>query len=149
MTTTASPLATPHPLAARIAAGLGLLWSLFGAFQFVVQTFNDEAGLIANGMTPGQAQLYAGLPAWMAVAFALGTIGSSIGSVLLLAARKASVAVLAISLVAYAALWAGDAIYGVFAAFGAPQVVVLSFVVTVAAGLLWLARRLGKRGVLG
>lgn len=148
MTTTASPLATPYPLAARIAAGLGLLWSLFGAFQFVVQTFNDEAWLIANGMTPEQAQL-AGLPAWMAVAFALGTIGGSIGSVLLLAARKASVAVLAILLVAYAALWAGDAIYGVFAAFGAPQIVVLSFVVTVAGGLLWLARRLGTRGVLG
>ena len=148
-TPTTAPLTAPYPMAARIAAGAGLLWSLFGAFQFVVQTFNDEAGLVANGMTPEQAQLYAGLPVWMAVVCAVGTIGGSIGSALLLAGRKASVTVLAVSLVAYAALWAGDAIYGVFAVFGMPQVAVLTFVVAVAGGLLWLARRLAVRGVLG
>ncbi|MFO6447648.1 hypothetical protein ACLBKU_10935 [Erythrobacter sp. NE805] len=152
MTTTtatpAAPLAAPYPLAARLAAGFGLVWSLFGVFQFVVQTFNDEAGLVANGMTAAQAQLYAGLPVWMAVAFAAGTIGGTLGSTLLLVRRRASVPVLAVSLAAYVALWAGDAAYGVFALFGTPQVAVLSFVVAVAAGLLWLARRLAARGVL-
>ncbi len=147
-TTTTSSLAAPYPLAARGAALAGLLWSLFGAVQFVMQTFNDEAGLIANGMTPEQAALYAGLPVWMAVVFAVGTFGGSIGSALLLGGRRLSVPVLAVSLVAYAALWAGDAMLGVFAVFGTPQVVVLSFVVAVAAGLLWLARRLAAKGAL-
>jgi len=146
--TTASPTATPYPLAVRIAALAGLLWSLFGAWQFVRQTFTDEAGLIAGGMTPEQAQLYDGLPLWMAAVFAIGTLGGSLGCVLLLARRKASMAVLAVSLAAYLALWAGDALLGVFAVFGTPQVVVLSIVVLVAAGLLWLAQRLAARGAL-
>jgi hypothetical protein len=147
MTTTA-PLAAPYPLAARIAAVAGLLWSLFGAWQFVRQTFTDEAGLIAGGMTPEQAQLYAGLPVWMAAVFAIGTLGGVLGTALLLAGRKASVAVLAVSLAAYLMLWAGEALLGVFAVFGTPQVVVLSIVVLVAAGLLWLAQRLAAKGVL-
>lgn len=149
MTSASTPsIAAPYPLAARGGALAGLLWSLFGAFQFVVQTFSDEAGLIASGMTPEQAQLYAGLPVWMALVFAIGTIGGTIGSGLLLAGRKASVAVLAISLVGYLALWAGDAVLGVFAVFDTPQIVVLSFVVAVAAGLLWLAQRLTAKGAL-
>lgn len=148
MTTTTAPLAAPCPLAARIAAIAGLLWSLFGAVQFAMQTFTDEAGLIAGGMTPEQAQLYAGLPVWMAAVFAIGTLGGTLGCVLLLARRKAAVAVLAISLAGYIVLWTGDALLGVFAVFGTPQVAVLSFVVAVAAGLLWLAQRLSAKGVL-
>ncbi|MCM0000008.1 MAG: hypothetical protein NBV68_11545 [Erythrobacter sp.] len=148
MTTPASPLAAPYPRAARIAALAGLLWSLFGAWQFVRQTFTDEAGLIAGGMTPEQAQLYAALPVWMAAVFAIGTLGGVLGAVLLLAQRRASIAVLAVSLAAYLALWAGDALLGVFAVFGTPQVVVLSIVVLVAAGLLWLAQRLAAKGML-
>jgi len=148
MTTPAAPLAAPYPLAARIAALAGLLWSLFGAWQFVRQTFTDEAGLIAGGMTPEQAQLFAGLPVWMAAVFAIGTLGGVLGSALLLAGARASVAVLAVSLAAYLVLWAGDAQLGVFAVFGTPQVVVLSIVVLVAAGLLWLAQAMRTRGVL-
>lgn len=148
MTKAASTTAAPLPLAARLAALAGLLWSLFGAWQFVRQTFTDEAGLIAGGMTPEQAQLYAGLPAWMAAVFAIGTIGGVVGCALLLAGRGASVAVLAVSLAAYLALWAGDALYGVFAVFGAPQVAVLSSVVLIAAALLWLAQAMRARGAL-
>lgn len=147
MTTTA-PLAAPYPLAARIAAIAGLAWSLFGAWQFARQTFTDEAGLIAGGMTPEQAQLYAALPLWMTTVFAIGTLGGVLGCVLLLAGRRASVAVLAVSLAAYLALWTGDALLGVFAVFGTPQVVVLSIVVLVAAGLLWLAQTLKGKGAL-
>lgn len=146
--TNTSPLSAPFPLAARLAVIAGLLWSLFGAFQFAVQTFSDEAGLVAGGMTPEQAQLYAGLPSWMAVAFAIGTLGGTLGCVLLLGRRKVSVTVLVASLAGYIVLWAGDALLGVFAVFGTPQIVVLSFVVVVAAGLLWLAQRLAARGVL-
>jgi hypothetical protein len=148
MTATTAPLPAPFPLSARIFAIAGLLWSLFGAFQFALQTFNDEAGLVATGMTTEQAALYAGLPVWMAVVFAIGTLGGTLGCALLIARRKTSVTVLAVSLVAYVMLWTGDALLGVFAAFGTPQVLVLSSVVLIAAGLLWLARWLDQRGVL-
>ncbi len=84
----------------------------------------------------------------MAVVFAIGTLGGTLGCALLIARRKTSVTVLAVSLVAYVMLWTGDALLGVFAAFGTPQVVVLSSVGLIAAGLLWLARWLDQRGVL-
>jgi len=148
---------TEQTLAARPAPSLpirgvilaGLLWSLFGVVQFWNQTFTDPDGLMAGGMTPAQVALYAGLPMWMSIVFAIGTIGGTIGCVLLLARQRTAVAVLTASLAAYIALYLGDMIYGVFAAFGTPQVVVLSFVVLIAAGLLWLARRMAARGQLG
>ena len=112
------------------------------------QTFTDEAGLVAGGMTQAQAAVYAGLPVWMSAVFAIGTFGGAIGCVLLLARRRLSVPVLLASLLAYAALWAGDALFGVFTAFGPPQVVILSLVVAIALGLWWFARRLAARGAL-
>ncbi len=57
------------------------------------------------------------------------------GSVLLLLRHAPRAPVLAASLVAYVALWIGDAVHGVFAAMGAPQVVILTLVVAIAAGL--------------
>ena len=41
-----------------------------------------------------------------------------------------------------------DALNGVFAALGAPQVIVLTLVVVIAAGLLWLARHAQQHGQL-
>lgn len=148
---------TDQTLSARPAPSLllrglivaGLLWSLFGVVQFWNQTFTDTAGLVLGGMNPEQAELYAGLPVWMSIAFGIGTIGGTIGCLLLLAAQRIAVAVLAASFASYVALYLGDIVYGVFAAFGAPQIAVLTFVVLVAAGLLWLARRMAARGELG
>lgn len=145
---TTLPAAARYPLWARIAAVLGLLWSLFGVFQFANQTFADKAGLIAAGMTAPQAELYSGLPLWMDVVFAIGTIGGSLGCVLLIAGRSLALHALIVSLIAYVALYSGDIIYGVFAAFGASQVAVLTSVVLVAAALVWLARWLATRGSL-
>lgn len=145
----AAPTANPaFPLWARSFATVGLLWSLFGAFQFASQTFSNREELVAAGMTSAQAVLYSGLPVWMDIVFGLGTIGGSIGCILLLAKRRQAMPVLAISLAAYGALYVGDIAYGVFAAFGPPQVVVLSLVVVIAAGLWWLARQLDRRGLL-
>ena len=47
---------------------------------------------------------------------------------------------LAVSLLAYVALWVGDAVHGVFAAMGAPQVIILTAVVAIAAALWAVAR---------
>jgi hypothetical protein len=46
---------------------------------------------------------------------------------------------------AYVALWIGDAVHGVFAAMGAPQVVILTTVVAIAAALLALSRHPAAR----
>lgn len=136
------------PIWFRIIVGLGILWNVFGVYQFVTQTFADEAMLLNGGMTAAQAALYAGLPVWMPIAFGVGTIGGLIGTLLLLAGRKAATPVLGVSLAGYIVLYIGDYTEGVFAAFGTPQVVILTTVVAIAVGLLALSRSAERRGWL-
>lgn len=124
-------------------AGFGLLWSLFGIYQFSGSALSSEMQLMGSGMTPAQAALYASLPLWMDIAFAVGVFGGTIGSALLLLGRREALPVLAASLAGYLVLYAGDYALGVFAAFGMGQVAILSFVVAVAAVLVataWRAR---------
>jgi hypothetical protein len=129
-------------------AGLALLWNLFGMFRFISTEFADQAQLVAMGMTPEQATLYAGLPAWMGLAFAVGVFGGALGCVLLLAKQRSAVPVFGVSLAGYLILYAGDLALGIFAAFGMAQVMILTFVLAVASGLLWYAARLSGRGML-
>lgn len=125
------------------AAILGLLWNIFGLYQFVVGLGADQASLVAAGMTSEQAQVMLTYPVWMTIAFAIGVIGGTIGCILFLMRHALARPVFLASLVGYVILWIGDATQGVFAALGTPQVVILTFVVAVAAGLWALSRRYG------
>lgn len=127
------------PNAVRIASGLGVAWNIFGVVQFSGQALSTPTMLMSKGMTPEQAALYAALPAWMTIVFAVGVFGGLAGSILLLIGRRAATITLAASLVGYAALYVGDITEGVFAAFGTSQVVILSTVVAIAVGLLALS----------
>lgn len=138
-TTHAPRRRAPIPLLAVAAAGLA--WNAFGLWRLAATAFATEADLVAGGFTPAQAALYAALPGWMDLAFAVGVLGGMLGCVLLMLGRRLARPVLGVSLAAYLALYAGDIAHGVFAAFGAGQVAVLTVVVLVAAGLLWLAAR--------
>jgi hypothetical protein len=129
---------------AAVAIG-GIAWNLFGAAQFLGSVTVTTDSLIASGLTPDQAAVMTGYPAWMTVAFGLGVAGGLVGSVLLFLRHHSAVAVLAVSLAAYIALWIGDAVHGVFAAMGAPQIAILTSVVAIAAGLLAAARHPSAR----
>lgn len=126
----------------------GLAWNLFGAFQFASAALASEQGLMMGGMTPEQAALYFNLPLWMNLAFATGVFGGVVGSVLMLLRKRQALAVFAISLAGYLVLYVGDITQGVFAAFGTPQVVILSMVVLIAIGLWLAARHYVRTGVL-
>lgn len=146
---TALPGADPRPpLWFWIAAGLGLAWNVFGAVQFFGTLSATTESLTVQGMTPEQAAVMLGYPAWMTAVFAIGVFGGVVGCGLLVARKALAVAVFAASLAAYIALYIGDIVHGVFAALGTPQVVVLTAVVLIAAALLWLARRFRAQGVL-
>lgn len=136
------------PIALWIAGGLGLAWNLFGAVQYLGTAGAGVSDLMAGGMTAEQAALYAALPAWMTAAFALTVFGGIAGSALLLLRVRLALPVLALSLAAALVLFVGDALLGIFAAFGAPQVIVLSIVVAIAAGLTDMAARFARSGVL-
>ena len=128
------------PLWFIAAAFGGIAWNVFGAVQFAGSVTATDADLITAGLTPKQAAVMTSYPVWMTAAFAVGVLGGLVGSVLLLLRRRAATPVLLVSLLAYVSLWIGDAVHGVFAVLGAPQVIILSLVVAIAAGLLALSR---------
>lgn len=123
-------------------------WNLFGVVQFITSLKRTPESLVAMGMTPAQAATYASYPAWMTVGFALGAFGGLVGSTLLLSRRASAVPVFAASLLGYLVLFLGDITEGVFAALGAPQVVILTSVVAIAVALLAWSRRLARHRVL-
>ena len=130
-----------------MAAGAGLLWNLYGLWQFLGSFRQTAESLVAGGRTAAQAEVYLSLPAWVTLAFAIGVVGGAAGTALLLARRAAAVPVLAVSLVGYVVLFAGDLAYGVFA--GAPvQLAIISTVVVIAAALSALSLFARKRGML-
>jgi hypothetical protein len=131
-----------------VIAILGLAWNIFGVVQFWSTTNGTVGSLMSNGLTAEQAQLYLSLPGWMTASFAIGVFGGVIGSLMLLFKKKLSVSVFLISLIAYIVLYIGDITQGVFKLFGTPQVIILTSVVLIAAGLLWLARRFTTSGHL-
>jgi hypothetical protein len=129
-----------------LAASLGgIAWNIFGVVQFAGSITSTEEGLIASGLTANQAAVMTSYPGWMTLAFAIGVFGGLAGSVLLLLRQGIAGPVLAISLAAYAALWIGDAVHGVFAAMGVPQIVILTTVVAIAAALFVLSRHPAAR----
>lgn len=142
---------SPRPDAPRTRtafAAFGVLWNLYGVVQFVTQHVGAREHLMPGGSHDVRAEVLSRTPMWMHAAFALGAFGGFAGSALFLARRRAATGVLAVSLVSYIALFLGDATEGVFAALGAPQVVVLSAVVAIAAGLFGRARAAAAEGAL-
>lgn len=136
------------PVLIRAVAAMGAAWNVFGVIQFWGQVSATPAMLMAKGMTAAQATLYAGLPGWMTIVFAIGVFGGLAGSFLLLAGRRLATTLFGMSLVGYVALYIGDITEGVFAAFGTPQIIILTIVVAIAVGLLVLSLHANRRGWL-
>jgi hypothetical protein len=123
-------------------AGFGVLWNLYGIYQFIGTLTPAGRSAMAAGMTAAQAQVYFSLPAWMTAVFAFGVFGGLLGSLALAARRAVALPVFAASLVGYIALFSGDMYFGVFDAMPG-QLAILAFVVVVALALLataWVAR---------
>ena len=123
-------------------ACFGVLWNLYGVYQFTGTLTPAGRSVMASGMTAAQAQVYFSLPSWMTVVFAMGVFGGLLGSLALAARRALAVPVLAVSLVGYVALFSGDVYFGVFDAMPG-QLAILALVVVIAVTLLltaWAAR---------
>ena len=128
-------------------ASLGIMWNVYGLYQFVGSFTPSGQAAMTRGMSPSQAALYLSLPAWISLVFGIGVSGGLLGSILLLLRRSASRPVFVTSFIGYALLFAGDTYYGVFAAIPA-QLAILAAVVLIAAALLWTSWLAGKRGLL-
>ena len=131
----------------RAASALGVVWNLYGVYQFVGSFTDSGRAAMTAGMTAAQSAVYLSLPAWISLAFAVGVFGGLGGSVLLALQRLAARPVFAASLMGYAALFAGDAYHGVFAALPS-QLAILAVVVMIAAALAWAAHLAAQRKLL-
>lgn len=129
------------PLWFWIVSGLGLIWNVYGVYQFLGTLRSTPESLQAMGMTAEQAQIYSSYPIWMTLAFAIGVFGGVAGCVALLLRHRIATTIFAVSLAGYIVLYIGDITEGVFAALGMSQVIVLTVVVAIAAGLLWFSRK--------
>ena len=146
-TLTAGPPASRVPIWQRATAIFGILWNAFGVYQFANSFTEAGRAAMTASMTPAQAQAYASLPGWVSVVFAVGVIGGLLGTIALALNRRIAVPVLVASFIAYGLLFAGDMVHGVFD--GAPdQLIVLSFVVLIAAAMLWTSWLTVRRGLL-
>lgn len=135
------------PAGFLVAAGAGILWNAYGAWQFALSFFQTRESLVAAGMTPSQAELYLSLPGWISLAFAIGVSGGLIGSVALLMKRAVALPVFGVSLAGYVLLFAGDTYYGVFANIPS-QLVILAVVVAITAALFAVTVHARNRGTL-
>ena len=130
-----------------IAAGLGIVWNVYGVYQFTGSLSKTAEDSMRAGMTQAQAELYLSLPSWITLVFAVGVFGGLAGSIALLARRGVALPVFAVSLAGYTLLFLGDLYYGVFA--GIPsQLVILTLVVAIAGALLFASTVARKRAYL-
>ena len=147
MTALSLPNSAMRPLWLALPATAALAWNVFGLWQFGGFLTQTSDSLMAQGLTEPQALAYNGMPAWVTLAFAVGVIAGTLGTVLLVLRRRASVAVLGVSLAGYIALFAGDWAYGLFAILPS-QLAILSMVVAIAAASLGLSLFANKRNIL-
>lgn len=125
----------------------GLVWNLYGVFQFLQSVRSTKESLLGMGMTEAQAELMASSPLWMTIAFGVGTFGGVLGCLLLLARSRFAQPVFLTSLIGYIVLFIGDITEGVFAALGLQQVIILSVVVLIAAGLYFFSNKTAHNAV--
>lgn len=133
-----------RPMWVLIVAAFGIAWNSFGIVQLVDFVTRTRTSLMMDGMPPAAAELYYGLPTWMQLVFAVGSVGGLVGSLALMMRPRLAAPLLAASLVGYLALWTGDLVYGLFQAFPG-QMAILTTVVVIAVALL-AAALLGRRG---
>ena len=124
----------------RIVAGLGLLWNLYGVYEYLM-----TVGVVA-GAPAGAA---GAMPAWATGAFALAVFGGALGCLGLLMLKRWSKLLLAISLLCVIALdiWS-FALSGAGASMPPAEMAVTAAVLVIAILLAWLAFSADSKGWL-
>lgn len=130
------------------AAIAALLWNLFGVAMFTLHYTMSPEALAA--LPAEQQSLFAAMPDWTWVAYAVAVIAGALGSLLLVLRRRAATWLLLASLLAVAAQFAWQAflseavaLLGVVPALGLPV-----FILVAAALVYAVARHAAARGWL-
>jgi hypothetical protein len=131
---------SPVPGWLRVVALIGLLWNLFGVYQY----------LMTVGIVPGADEAAAAaMPAWVTGAFATAVFGGALGCLGLAMLKRWSPLILLVSLLAVVAMdiWIFE-ISGAAATMAGAELSVTVAVVAVAIFLFWLAFSANRKGWL-
>ena len=133
-------IGTQAPAWLRIVAALGLMWNLFGVYQYLT-----TVGVVAGA----DAAAVAMMPSWVTGAFAIAVFGGALGCLGLLMLKRWSKLLLLISLLGVLAmdLWM-FVLSGLGATMPPAEMGVTAAVVVVALLLAWLAYSADKKGWL-
>jgi len=133
-------IGTPAPAWLRIVAALGLLWNLFGVYQYLM-----TVGVVGGA----DAAAADSMPAWVTGAFAIAVFGGALGCIGLLLLKRWSKLLLLLSLLAVLAmdLWM-FVLSGLGSTMPPAEMGVTACVVLVAILLVWLAYSADKKGWL-
>jgi hypothetical protein len=135
------PDAAKPPRLFWAVALLALSWNGFGAYDFLMTNARDATYVAA--IPPAAMRQIDAMPLWAIAAWALGTWGAALGSILLLLRSRHAV-------YAFAASLAGLAVTTAYrASADMPVADPLTGAVWIVAGvLLWFALRMRRRGML-
>ena len=130
----------PVPAWLRIVAGLGLLWNLYGVYQYLM-----TVGVVGGA----DAAAVAAMPTWVTAAFAVAVFGGALGCLGLLMLQRWSKLLLVLSLLAVIAMdvWM-FALSGLAGAMPPAELGVTIAVLVVAIVLAWLAYSADRKGWL-
>lgn len=133
-------IGTPAPAWLRIVAALGLLWNLFGVYQYLM-----TVGVVAGA----DAAAVSMMPAWVTGAFAIAVFGGTLGCIGLLMLKRWAKLLLLLSLLGVLAmdLWM-FVLSGLGSTMPPAEMGVTACVVLVAVLLVWLAYSADKKGWL-
>jgi hypothetical protein len=128
---------------------VSLLWNAMGAVDFTMTQTNNNVWL--KDVSPDQLAYIHGFPLWSVIAWGVGTWGSFLGSVLLLARKGLAFHFFAASLVGalFTSLYSFVLSDGMKAmGGGAGMIAFNAIIVTISVLLLVYARNMRRRGVL-
>jgi hypothetical protein len=126
---------------------LALLWSLMGAYDYLMTQTENETYM--SKFTPEQLEFFYSFPTWLVAVWAVAVWGGVLGALLLLLRKKLAVPVLVVSFLCmvvtlirdYGFAGAADIVGGIGVVFGA-------IVFVIALALIVYARWMVRRGVL-
>lgn len=124
----------------RIVAALGLVWNLFGVYQYLM-----TVGVVAGA----DAAAVAAMPTWVTGAFAVAVFGGALGCLGLLMLKRWSKLLLLLSLLAVLAMdvWM-FVLSGLGGTMPSAEMAVTAAVVIIAVLLVWLAYSADRKGWL-